>query len=198
MADVSEHFSDTQEKPEASDVQVITHKKKRKKKKKKKRKYYYISTFGEQWQLEKLTRIVSSLTSVKKRSKRSVIPVGKLFILAILPAKPASGEHWSSFQLSNGFGVRSNGFGVRLSGSWNLFERFIRSVRTALRNRSCLMSNCLNGFGSCLNGLASRLLSVCNPVFCPLERKSIKVRFPRAGHIYVLSDNVTFSFQLYI
>ena len=147
--------------------------------------------------MEKLTRIVSSLTSVKKRCKRSVIPVGKLIIPAILPAKPASGEHWSSFQLSNGFGVRSNGFGVRLSGSWNLFERFIRSVRTALRNRSCLKG--LNGFGSRLNGLASRLLSVCNLFFCPFERKSIKVHFPRAGHIlYVLSDNVTFSFQLYI
>ena len=34
MADVSERFSDTQEKPEASDVQVITHNKKKGKKRK--------------------------------------------------------------------------------------------------------------------------------------------------------------------
>ena len=33
MADVSEYLSDTQEKPEASDVQVITHNKKTKKRK---------------------------------------------------------------------------------------------------------------------------------------------------------------------
>ena len=45
MTDVSERFSDTQEKPEASDVQVISHNKK----KKKKRKYYYVSSTSDSW-----------------------------------------------------------------------------------------------------------------------------------------------------
>ena len=34
---------------------------------------------------------------------------------------------------SNGSGVRSNGFAVRLSGCWNPFERYRRSVRTAFQ-----------------------------------------------------------------
>ena len=85
---------------------------------------------------------------------------------------------------SNGLGVRSNGFGVCLSGSWNPFEQFIRSVWTAFPNRSRSMSNCLNGFGSRLSGLPSRLLSVYNLFFCPFECKSVKVCFPRAGHIW--------------
>ena len=45
MADVSERFSDTLGKPEASDIQVITHNMK----KKKKRKYYYVSSTSESW-----------------------------------------------------------------------------------------------------------------------------------------------------
>ena len=65
MADVSEHFSDTQGKPEATNVQVIIHKKK-----KKKRKYYYVSSTSDSWSND--LDCISSLTSMKKRRKRSV------------------------------------------------------------------------------------------------------------------------------
>ena len=45
MANVSERLFDTQEKPEASDVQVITHNKKKKEKKKKRKKKENIITY---------------------------------------------------------------------------------------------------------------------------------------------------------
>ena len=82
-------------------------------------------------------------------------------------------------------------FGSPFERFWSPFEWVLESVRTVppirsncFPNRSRLMSNRLNGFGNRLNGLPSRLLSVCNPFFCPFKRKSVKVRFPRAGHIF--------------
>ena len=60
MADVSERFSDTQEKPEASDVQVFTHNKN----KKKKRKYYYVSSTSDSWSND------SDCQQFDKREKR--------------------------------------------------------------------------------------------------------------------------------
>ena len=44
------------------------------------------------------------------------------------------GDRSNDFEVrSNGSGVRSNGFAVRLSGCWNPFERYRRSVRTAFQ-----------------------------------------------------------------
>ena len=47
LADVCERLSDTQEKPEASDFQIITHKKK-----KKKRENYYVSSTSDRSDLD--------------------------------------------------------------------------------------------------------------------------------------------------
>ena len=66
MADVSERFSDTQEKPEASDVQVITHNIRRRKKEN-------IITYHRQVTVGVMTRTFSSLTSVKKRRKNGTV-----------------------------------------------------------------------------------------------------------------------------
>ena len=57
---MAERFSDTQEKPEASDVQVFTHNKN----KKKKRKYYYVSSTSDSWSND------SDCQQFDKREKR--------------------------------------------------------------------------------------------------------------------------------
>ena len=70
-AHVSERFSDTQEKTQANDVQVITHNNNNKKN-------IYIITYHRQVTVGVMTRTVSSLTSVKKTKKtRSVDATSK-------------------------------------------------------------------------------------------------------------------------
>ena len=87
MADVSERLSDTQEKPEASDVQVITHnnnnnnnkkkkkkkkkRKKKKKKKKKKRKYYCVSSTSDSWSNDSDCQQFDKRQKTKKKNRGS-------------------------------------------------------------------------------------------------------------------------------
>ena len=65
MADISERLSDTQEKPETSDVMQVNKKKEN------------IITCHRQVTVGVMTRTVSSLTSVKKRRKRTMEATSK-------------------------------------------------------------------------------------------------------------------------
>ena len=66
MADVSVRFSDTQEKPETSDVQIITHNNK-----KKKRKYYYVSSTRDSWSNDSDCQQFDKRQKTKKKNRGS-------------------------------------------------------------------------------------------------------------------------------
>ena len=92
---------------------------------------------------------------------------------------------------SNGWCLRSNGSCCRTNGFQWAFERIAVAVRTDSSSRSNGLLKKANVLFSRSNGMFSRsngYRTVCKRLFRTV-RKSVKVRFPRAGHIYKSPPN---------